>query len=78
MLRTYKMIKGAPKMVCSAIRASEEIRGFPKAVKFGRSEYVIERHFVSPRTVTDAIYEILRVEDSLPELPKSKNTAKGG
>jgi hypothetical protein len=38
---------------------------FPKTVKIGRSEYVIERHFTSGRTVTDAVYDLLRVENEL-------------
>ena len=37
----------------------------PTTVKIGRSEFIIERHFVETRTVTDAIYELLRVEDTL-------------
>ena len=38
---------------------------FPEMVKIGRSEYIVERNFDSSRTVTDAVYELLRVDDAL-------------
>ena len=48
---------------------------FPETVKIGRSYYVIERHFTSDRPITDAIYELLRVEDSLNDSDIVKNSA---
>ena len=41
----------------------------PQTVKYGRSEYVIVRHYGN-RSVTDALYELLRLAENMPsELP---------
>ena len=44
----------------------------PQTIKSGRSQYVIERHFNDKRTITDAIYELLRVEATLSDSETSK------
>ena len=48
---------------------------FPGTVKIGRSEYVIERHFSDNRTITNAIYELLRVEDTLKDSDIEENSS---
>ena len=44
----------------------------PQTVKYGRSEYVIVRHYCNNRTVTDALYELLRLAGNMPSEPLSK------
>ena len=46
----------------------------PETVKIGRSEYVIERHFNGDCTITDAIYELLRVEAALTDSDIAKKS----
>lgn len=45
---------------------------FPITIKIGRSEYVIERHFTSNRMITDALYKLIRVEDTLDDSGNSE------
>lgn len=44
----------------------------PQTVKYGRSEYVIVRHYCNNRSVTDALYELLRLAENMPSEPLSK------
>lgn len=47
----------------------------PKTMKIGRSEYVIEQHFTDNRRITDALYELIRIEDTLKDSENAKKSS---